>query len=78
VEPDPAAATRSALHPGRQGPGELIDHLFASHRLVNPANLPTVQTIRSLEPLPSIGDDPATRRNQPGSDHAAVVATFNL
>jgi Protein of unknown function (DUF2975) len=29
-----------------KGRGELIDHLFASHRLVNPANLPTVQTIR--------------------------------
>lgn len=61
-----------------KGRGELIDHIFASHRLVNPANLPTVQTIRSVEPLPSMGDDPSSRRNQPGSDHAAVVATFNL
>jgi hypothetical protein len=61
-----------------KGRGELIDHLFASHRLVNPANLPTVATIRSVEALPSIGDDPSGRRNQPGSDHAAVVATFNL
>jgi endonuclease/exonuclease/phosphatase family metal-dependent hydrolase len=61
-----------------KGRGELIDHLFATHRLVNPTNLPTVQTIRSVESLPSIGDDPTSRRNQPGSDHAAVVATFNL
>jgi endonuclease/exonuclease/phosphatase family metal-dependent hydrolase len=61
-----------------KGRGELIDHLFASHRLVNPGNLPTVLTIRSVEPLPSIGDDPSGRRNEPGSDHAAVVATFGL
>jgi endonuclease/exonuclease/phosphatase family metal-dependent hydrolase len=55
-----------------KGRGELIDHVFASHRLVNPNNLPEVQTIRSVEPLPSVGDDPTSRRNQPGSDHAAV------
>jgi hypothetical protein len=61
-----------------KGRGELIDHVFASHRLVNPTNLPAVQTIRSVEPLPSIGDDPTRRRNEPGSDHAAVVATFDL
>jgi hypothetical protein len=61
-----------------KGRGELIDDLFASHRLANPANLPTVQTIRSVEALPSIGDDPNSRRNKPGSDHAAVVATFDL
>jgi hypothetical protein len=56
----------------------LIDHLFATHRLVNPANLPAVQTIRGVESLPSVGDDPTSRRNEPGSDHAAVVTTFNL
>jgi endonuclease/exonuclease/phosphatase family metal-dependent hydrolase len=61
-----------------KGRGELIDHIFASHRLVNPDNLPTVQTIRSVEQLPSIGDDPTARRNEPGSDHAAVVATFEV
>jgi hypothetical protein len=37
-----------------------------------------VQTILSAEALPSIGDDPTGRRNEPGSDHAAVVATFDL
>jgi len=46
--------------------------------LVNPTNLPAVQTIRSVEPLSSIGDDPTRRRNEPDSDHAAVVATFDL
>ena len=29
-----------------------------------------------VDPLPSIGDDANARRNEPGSDHAAVVATF--
>jgi hypothetical protein len=33
-----------------KGRGELIDHIFATHRLVNPGNLPTVQTIRSVDP----------------------------
>jgi endonuclease/exonuclease/phosphatase family metal-dependent hydrolase len=61
-----------------KGRGELIDHVFASHRLVNPNNLPEVQTIGSVEQLPSVGDDPNSRRNELGSDHAAVVATFNL
>jgi endonuclease/exonuclease/phosphatase family metal-dependent hydrolase len=61
-----------------KGRPELIDHIFATHRLVNPGNLPAVQTIRSPEALPSMGDDPNSRRNEPGSDHAAVVATFNL
>lgn len=61
-----------------KGRGELIDHLFATHRLVNPNNLPAVQTIRTVEPLPSIGDDPTRRRNEPGSDHAAVVGAFEL
>jgi endonuclease/exonuclease/phosphatase family metal-dependent hydrolase len=61
-----------------KGRGELIDHIFASHRLVNPDRLPAVQTIRSQASLPSMGDDPNSRRNQPGSDHAAVVATFDL
>jgi hypothetical protein len=50
-----------------KGRGELIDHIFATHRLVNPGNLPTVQTILSVDPLPSIGDDPTSRRNEPGS-----------
>jgi hypothetical protein len=43
-----------------KGRPELIDHIFATRRLVNPDNLPAVQTIRSPEALPSIGDDPNT------------------
>jgi hypothetical protein len=56
----------------------VIDHIFATHRLINPGNLPAVATISSQAVLPSMGDDPNSRRNQPGSDHAAVVATFEL
>jgi endonuclease/exonuclease/phosphatase family metal-dependent hydrolase len=61
-----------------KGRGELIDHIFASHVLVNPNNMPTAKTIMTPDPLPSIGDDPNARRNEPGSDHAAVVATFQV
>ena len=60
------------------GEGELIDHIFASHRLVNPSNLPTITTLQSGDALPSVNEDPGNRRNKPGSDHAAVVATFTL
>jgi endonuclease/exonuclease/phosphatase family metal-dependent hydrolase len=61
-----------------KGRPEVIDHIFATHRLVNPSNLPVVATIGNPAPLPSMGDDPNSRRNEPGSDHAAVVATFEL
>jgi hypothetical protein len=61
-----------------KGRGELIDHIFATYRLVNPANLPTVRTVQSPAPLPSMDDNPNTRRDQRGSDHAAVIATFTL
>jgi hypothetical protein len=61
-----------------KGRKELIDHIFASHRLVNPANLPTVATVRDTGELPSIGDEPGVRRDEPASDHAAVHATFTV
>jgi hypothetical protein len=61
-----------------KGRGELIDHIFASQRLVNPQRLPTVHTAQTAEALPSVDETPTTRRNEPGSDHAAVVATFDL
>jgi hypothetical protein len=59
-----------------RGRGELIDHIFASHRLVNPDNLPTVEVIAAT-PLPSMDDQPAPATALP-SDHAAVVATFEV
>jgi endonuclease/exonuclease/phosphatase family metal-dependent hydrolase len=61
-----------------KGRGELIDHIFASHRLVNPANLPLARTVLATPELPSVGDSPSERSDDPASDHAAVVATFNL
>ncbi len=59
-----------------RGRGELIDHIFASHRLVNPARIPTVEIV-AASPLPSMGNDPTVPTNAP-SDHAAVVATFTV
>jgi endonuclease/exonuclease/phosphatase family metal-dependent hydrolase len=61
-----------------KGRGELIDHIFVSHRLVNPDNQPTLRTIITPEPLPNMDENPNSRRNLPGSDHAAVVAAFEL
>jgi endonuclease/exonuclease/phosphatase family metal-dependent hydrolase len=58
-----------------KGRGELIDHIFVSHRLKG-----TVQSVRSLvdRRLPSIGDDPAARRAADDSDHAPIVATLDI
>jgi hypothetical protein len=56
--------------------GELIDHIFASHRLVNPDNIPAVQIV-AASPLPSMADDPTLQTSAP-SDHAAIVATFSV
>jgi hypothetical protein len=57
-----------------RGRGELIDHIFASHRLVNPANIPNVEIVAAT-PLPSMTDTPAAHLP---SDHAAVIATFTI
>jgi endonuclease/exonuclease/phosphatase family metal-dependent hydrolase len=61
-----------------EGRGELIDHILVSHALLDP--LPTVDVVRQAESdqLPSIGPDPAVRRSQPASDHAAVLAHLQL
>jgi endonuclease/exonuclease/phosphatase family metal-dependent hydrolase len=61
-----------------RGRPELVDHILATHRLVNPDNVPAVGTLCSPDPLPSMGDDPHARRNEPGSDHAALHATFTI
>lgn len=61
-----------------QGRNEIIDHVLASHALVID-QLPDIATITPQgAPLPSTGDDPNAQRNEPGSDHAAVLATFTL
>lgn len=61
-----------------KGRGELIDHIFASHRLVNPDNQPVARTVMSSDHLPSITEMPSERTADPGSDHAAVVARFQV
>ena len=57
-----------------RGRGELIDHILVSHILANA--LVDVDTAEVT--LPSITENPAERRDAPGSDHAPVVARFNL
>jgi hypothetical protein len=54
----------------------MIDHIFASHRLVTPDNIPAVEIVAAA-PLPSITDDPTAPTTAP-TDHAAVVATFHV
>jgi endonuclease/exonuclease/phosphatase family metal-dependent hydrolase len=56
------------------GRRELIDHILVSHRLVHAS--PQVDT--GGAELPSIGSDPGARRDQPASDHAPLVAKFDL
>ena len=61
-----------------RGRGEIIDHILASHTLVADV-LPTVATLTSQgASLPSMEDNPNQRRNEPGSDHAAVLATLTI
>jgi endonuclease/exonuclease/phosphatase family metal-dependent hydrolase len=69
----PEGPNYSRIYRGR---GELIDHIFASHRPVNPDNIPAVEIV-AASPLPSMTDDPTPQSPAP-SDHAAVVATFSL
>jgi endonuclease/exonuclease/phosphatase family metal-dependent hydrolase len=59
-----------------RGRGELIDHIFATHRVVNPDNIPAVEIVAAT-PLPSMDDDPSPRSPAP-SDHAAVIARFDI
>lgn len=60
----------------RQRP-ELIDHIFVSRFLADPALSPAMSQHLATPALPSINDDPQARRDEPGSDHAALMATFN-
>jgi len=58
-----------------EGRRELIDHVLASRFLVTRTT--TVDT--AVDPPPqSIGPDPRLRRDAPASDHAPVVARFDL
>jgi endonuclease/exonuclease/phosphatase family metal-dependent hydrolase len=53
----------------------LIDHILVSEPLAR-----HVQTAEAVveQALPSVTNDPGARRNAPSSDHAPVVATFDL
>jgi predicted extracellular nuclease len=62
-----------------RGNKELIDHILVSQEMLpgQPRQVPTVDShIESA--LPSISDDPNTRRGQPGSDHAPIIALFEM
>ena len=62
-----------------RGQGELIDHIFASRFLVADGRIEGVRTLQaSGGPLPSIDDDPNDPLADPGSDHAALLATFDF
>jgi endonuclease/exonuclease/phosphatase family metal-dependent hydrolase len=61
-----------------EGHGELIDHILTSRALLDP--LPKVEVIRQAGQgtLPDVGPNPTGRRDQPASDHAAVLAHLTL
>ncbi|MEV1064470.1 endonuclease/exonuclease/phosphatase family protein [Streptomyces sp. NPDC050263] len=66
----PADRRHSRIDSGRR---ELIDHILTSHRLVHRLTAAGTGTQTETElRLPSVGANPATRRNEPGSDHAPV------
>jgi len=66
----------SRIHNGTK---ELIDHVFVSQELLpgQPRKVPVVDS-HVDDNLPSIGDDPNARRGKPSSDHAPVIATFEI
>jgi endonuclease/exonuclease/phosphatase family metal-dependent hydrolase len=72
----PADRRCSRIH---NGIPELIDHILVSQELLpgQPRQVPTVDSYVD-DSLPSIGDDPNARRDEPGSDHAPIVATFAI
>ncbi len=68
----PEGKNFSRVNHGRK---ELIDHILVSGALVKK----TVSVEAVIEqPLPSVTADPTERTEDPASDHAPVVATFDL
>jgi Endonuclease/Exonuclease/phosphatase family len=63
------------LYRGRM---ELIDHIFVSNFLVAGTRTTDVTTVVAEPGMPSIEDNPNERIGEPGSDHAAVIATFDF
>ena len=71
----PEAQRFSRIYRGRM---ELIDHIFVSHYLVPGTRTTDVTTIAAAPGIPSIEDNPDEQKGRLGSDHAAVVATFDF
>jgi hypothetical protein len=65
----------SRLYRGRM---ELIDHIFVSHFLATGTRTVDVTTVVAEPGMPSVNDNPNERIGEPGSDHAAVVASFDF
>ena len=66
----------SRIYRGRQ---ELIDHIFASHRMLKTTPMVSTAFAESqAATLRSIDDDPRPEQGKPGSDHSAVIAEFAL
>jgi endonuclease/exonuclease/phosphatase family metal-dependent hydrolase len=59
-----------------RGRAETIDHIFASHFPVTRTT--AVATATAIGGLRSVTDHPGEEAGKPGSDHAAVIVTFDL
>ena len=71
----PADQRYSRINSGRR---ELIDHVLLSHHLVHRVTAAGTGLPGAGAPqLPSVGPDPAERREAPGSDHAPVWVRMN-
>jgi len=68
----PEGKDYSRINHGRK---ELIDHILVSAALVKPLASVSAEAVID-QPLPSVTEDPNARKNEPSSDHAPVVATF--
>ncbi len=60
-----------------QGRKELIDHILVSAALVRRVIRDSVKVVID-QGLPAIGEDPTARRDALSSDHAPVVASFDV
>ncbi|HKP90624.1 MAG TPA: endonuclease/exonuclease/phosphatase family protein [Thermoleophilaceae bacterium] len=68
----PPGKDHSRVNHGRP---ELIDHILVSAALVHKS--PSAEAVIE-QPLPSVTNDPTARHGAPSSDHAPVVATFDV
>lgn len=61
-----------------RGRGELIDHIFVSHMLAQAKHLVDCRVVPGVTGVPNMDDNPNSNEAGTGSDHAAVVANFQL